>query len=102
MPRLLPNRTADLQVCAWAGRRRSSRGALDEWRSSLYVQNQRASLKAVLPNCNSQSCVSGPLARCARVSPSRGGDYFYSPPHEGETTFILPLTRGRLLLFSPS
>src|SRR5262249_2928335 len=37
-------------------------------------------------NCGGRStwCVSDPLARFARVSPSGGGDYIYPPPGEGE------------------
>ena len=34
---------------------------------------------------NSRWCVSDPLARSARVSPSRGGDYFILPLGEGES-----------------
>src|SRR4030095_13533905 len=40
-------------------------------------------------NCNSRRCVSAPLARFARVSPSRGGDYRLQ-----RESFILPLPEG--------
>jgi hypothetical protein len=40
-------------------------------------------------NCNSRRCVSDPLARFARVSPSRGGDYRLQ-----RESFILPLPEG--------
>jgi len=47
------------------------------------MRNMRAQTGEA-PNSDSRWCVSDPLARFARVSPSRGGDYF-----------ILPLVRGR-------
>src|SRR6478672_10470364 len=45
----------------------------------------RPPLKSVLLNSNSRWCVSDPLARFARVSPSGGGDY----------RFLSPSVRGR-------